>query len=121
MKFLLDMGISGRAGNWLQDQGYDIVHLSDVGLFDLPDADIITKAIKEDKIILTADMDFGHILAFSKSDTVSVIQFRLSDFTPAALIEKLQLVLEKFSTQMQAGHHIITVEDNKVRVRKLPI
>jgi predicted nuclease of predicted toxin-antitoxin system len=96
LRFLLDMGISSHVAQWLITQGYDAKHLNDENLYNLPDHLIIEKAISESRIILTADMDFGQLLAFNRSQQTSVIQFRLSDFTPASIKHKLELVFEKF-------------------------
>ena len=114
------MGISARITPWLNSQGFDAVHLNDEKLHALPDNLIIDKAIKEGRIILTADMDFGQLLAFNASKQVSVIQFRTSDFTPVNIQAKLELVFDKFSDQLE-GDFLITIEDNRIRFRKLPI
>jgi len=65
-------------------------------------------------------MDFGHLLAFSNSAYASVIQFRTTSFTPSNVKEKLQLVFNQFSEDMVDGF-IITVEDNRIRYRRLPL
>jgi predicted nuclease of predicted toxin-antitoxin system len=54
------MGISSRIALWLKNQGHEAIHLNDENLFQLPDKAILEKAVREDRIILTADMDFGH-------------------------------------------------------------
>jgi predicted nuclease of predicted toxin-antitoxin system len=113
------MGISSRVAAWLKNQGHDAVHLNDEHLFHLPDKLIIEKAITEDRIILTADMDFGQLLALNKFRQASIIQFRVSDFT-ANIENKLNLLFEKFSDQFDEDF-LITVEDNRIRYRKLPI
>ena len=53
------MGISASVALWLKTQGHDAVHLNDENLNTLPDNLIIEKAMNEDRIILTSDMDFG--------------------------------------------------------------
>ncbi|MCC6607910.1 MAG: DUF5615 family PIN-like protein [Anaerolineae bacterium] len=57
MKFLADMGISPVTVQFLRDQGFDAVHLSDSRLHRLPDPEIITKARNENRIILTHDLE----------------------------------------------------------------
>ncbi len=120
MRFLLDMCISKSIALWLNSQQHNAIHLNDENLNTLPDLLIIEKAISEDRIILTSDMDFGHLLAFDKSKPASVIQFRTSSFTSATIKTKLELLFEKFSDQLD-GYFIITVEDERIRYRKLPI
>jgi len=120
MRFLLDMGVSPKVAAFLQSKGHDALHLNDEGLNYLPDEEIIIKAFNEHYIILTADMDFGYLLAINNIRQVSLIQFRVSDFTPANIQNKLDLVFEKFADQLD-GDFIITVEDNRIRFRRLPI
>ena len=114
------MGIAQSISLWLKSEGHDAIHLNDEGLYKLPDISIIEKAVTEKRIILTTDMDFGQLLAFNKSHKISVIQFRTSTFTPANIRNKLELLFEEFSNQLD-GDFIITVEDNRTRFRKLPI
>lgn len=57
------MGVSGRIVSWLREQGYDAIHLRDEGLQRLPDREIFGKAVAEDRVILTFDLDFGEIAA----------------------------------------------------------
>jgi len=114
------MGISQSVALWLKGLGHDAVHLNDENLYKLPDKFILEKAVDEKRIIITTDMDFGHLLAINKLVQTSVIQFRTSSFTPVIIREKLELLFEEFSNQLN-GEIIITVEDNRVRVRKLPI
>ncbi len=113
------MGISIRVSHWLNEFGHDTIHLSDQKLHELSDEDVIKKAVKEDRIILTADMDFGHLLATNKSRLVSVIQFRVTDFRADNIIVKLPFVLEQIANS--TSKFIITVEDKRIRYRELPI
>jgi predicted nuclease of predicted toxin-antitoxin system len=120
MQFLLDMGISNLVGTWLQSRGFDTIHIRDNGLNRLEDVLIVEKAIVENRIILTSDMDFGQILSNKQTHSVSLVQFRVSDFTAAKIIRKLELLFEEFSEQLGSAY-LFTVEDNRIRLRKLPI
>jgi len=120
LRFLLDMGIAASVAKWLTSIGHDAMHLNDENLYQLEDGLILAKAINERRIIITADMDFGQLLAFNRLGTASVIQFRTSDFTPGNVKAKLELLFDKFVNQLDEDF-IITVEDNRMRFRKLPI
>lgn len=120
MKFLADMGISLKTVNWLRNQGYDIVHLCEQGLQRLPDEDIFRKAVEESRIILTMDLDFSQILAASKTNLPSTIVFRVTDERSESINRKLSELIEKFQAELLEGV-IISVTDNKFRIRHLPI
>jgi predicted nuclease of predicted toxin-antitoxin system len=109
------MGIAQSVSLWLKENEHDAVHLNDE-----QDDHIIKKAITENRIILTTDMDFGQLLALNKSQQASVIQFRTSIFTSVNIIAKLALLFAEFRDELK-GDFIITIEDNRIRYRTLPI
>src|SRR5258708_28203931 len=102
------MGVSYKVADWLNTFDHDAVYLSQQGLHTMEDHLIIEKAANENRIILTADMDFGQIVAFSKISQVSIIQFRLFDLSPANVIPKLNIIFDKFSGHLINGPLIIT-------------
>ena len=63
MRFLSDMGISPKTVTFLQNFGYDAIHLHEMGLDKLPDSDILEKSVNEGSILLTHDLDFGELLS----------------------------------------------------------
>ncbi|WP_373479880.1 DUF5615 family PIN-like protein [Geminocystis sp.] len=120
MKFLGDMGVSQTVINTLRNDGYDAIHLRDEGLQTLPDDNIILKAKDEGRIILTFDLDFGELLAFSGDSLPSVIIFRLEKANPDYVLSKLNPVLEECQNILEDGA-IITIKDKNYRVRYLPV
>ena len=120
MRFLADMGVASRIVDWLRAAGHDATHLRDEGLHRLPDPDILDKAAKEGRIVLTFDLDFGEILALSGSRIISVIIFRLHNTRTPHVIERLFSVLDQTAEALQQGA-IVVVEEGRFRVRRLPI
>ena len=120
MRFLADMGISIRSVTWLRNQGHDIIHLSEQGLQCMLDEDIFMKAKNENRVILTMDLDFSQIVAASKATLPSVVVFRLSNERSENINKRLEQLLYKCSDDMRKGS-IISVSDNNIRIRHLPI
>ena len=122
MRFLADMGVSPRCVEWLRKQGYDAVHLYEQGLHKLADSEILKKALAEKRILLTMDLDFAKILSSLEADNLPLtVIFRLSDQRPhniQAMLEKILPDIEQYAKQ---GNAIFSVNDNKIRVRRLPI
>ncbi|HAM52552.1 MAG TPA: hypothetical protein DCP92_18325 [Nitrospiraceae bacterium] len=119
MRFLADMGISMRVVEWLRSNGHDVVHLREQKLFSLPDNEIFDRAINESRIILTFDLDFGEIVALSKSRKVSVILFRLRNTTTPFVIKRLDTVMTESAALLEETH-IVIIEENRYRIRKFP-
>jgi predicted nuclease of predicted toxin-antitoxin system len=113
------MGVSYKVALWLNRVGHDAIHLSDEGLNKLSDDRIIEKAVSENSIILTADVDFGQLITFKNSKPTSVIQFRILDLTPENIIPKLELVLERFSEELNTIPVIITIQEHKIRLKEI--
>jgi predicted nuclease of predicted toxin-antitoxin system len=120
MKFLGDMGIAGSTVRWLQARGYDAKHLRDEELQRLPDDEIFAKAETEKRIVLTFDLGFGDIAAAAGKALPSVIIFRLQDQRPANVNRRLEVVLREAATELKDGA-IISVDEYRYRIRKLPI
>lgn len=120
MRFLADMGISISTVNALREAGYEVLHLREEGLHRLPDSDILEKARREQRIVLTCDLDFGDLLAASSASLPSVILFRLRNYTPTYLNPRLFRVIEECQDALLSGA-IVIVQDTRYRVRRLPI
>jgi predicted nuclease of predicted toxin-antitoxin system len=120
MRFLADMGVSQQVVEWLRTNGHEAVHLRDEGLQRLPNGEIFQKAAREQRIVLTFDLDFGEILAASGGQIVSVILFRLRNTRASFVIQRLDDVLKQSSADLSQGA-IVVVEDGRHRVRSLPI
>ncbi len=120
IKFLADMGISLRTVSWLREQNYDVVHLRDEGLQTLPDEKILAKAKREQRTILTVDLDFPQLLAISGDDLPSVILFRLGNQNYNLINQRLSIVLRDCAEALKTGA-IVSVTDRIFRIRLLPI
>jgi len=120
MKFLADAGISPKTIRFLNTAGHDALHVREVGMQRASDAMIVQRARVEGRVVLTFDLDFGEILALGVADTPSVIIFRLTDETSAAVNARLLVVLSERSADLEQGA-LILVEDRRYRMRRLPI
>jgi predicted nuclease of predicted toxin-antitoxin system len=120
LRFLADMGVSSRTVEWPSKNGHDAVHLRDEELQRLPNGEIFQKAANEDRIVLTFDLDFGEIVAFTRGSKPSVVVFRLRNTRTPHVISRLETVLAASSSALQQGA-VVVVEDGRHRIRLLPI
>jgi len=120
VKLLADMGISMTTVHALREAGEEVVHLREQGLHTMPDDQILAKAVREQRVILTCDLDFGNLLAASGGSVPSVILIRTRNQTPKAITPRMFQVLRAYHNALDAGA-IVIVEDGGCRVRHLPI
>ena len=120
MQFLSDAGISPKTIDFLRQIGHDAIHVRELALQRAPDREIADRARRENRVILTFDLDFGEILALGVHARPSVVIFRLSDETAPSVNQKLSAVLSQVEAALDSGA-LVLIEDARYRVRKLPI
>lgn len=118
MNFLVDMPVSPQLARWLNENGHNAVHASDIGLHNAKDKQIIDEANKQHRIVITADLDFPQLLAISHAKDPGIILFRGGNYNDREMLGLLQKVLQRFSEEKLA--HAITVVD-KTRIRRCPL
>lgn len=121
MKFLVDQNLSPIFAALLRTAGYDVVHTGDIDLATADDQSIVTTAAQQDRVIVSADTDFGTLLAQSGATSPSVLLLQLRSPRRARQLADLLLAnLAAVTDELDAGA-IVVVEDERVRVRRLPI
>jgi predicted nuclease of predicted toxin-antitoxin system len=100
--------------------GIESIHWSKVGKPNAPDKEIFDWARKKGYLVFTNDLDFGTLLAINKTNCPSVIQIRTQDVTPQNAFKTIMSTLTKYNHHLDQGA-LITIDENKSRVRILPI
>ncbi|MBC8456475.1 MAG: DUF5615 family PIN-like protein [Deltaproteobacteria bacterium] len=120
MMFLLDMNLPRELGKKLTVTGHECRHVGDIGMAEASDIEIVEKARKYQETILTHDLDYGHLLAFSGEAVPSVIIFRLHNTHVNNLFYRVIDVWSEIEKPLKDGA-IVLIEDATVRIRELPI
>ena len=95
--------------------------MQDVGLLTASDLTILERAATDDRIIVSADADFGALLALGRQTKPSLILLRSADhLSPAEHGSLLLANLPTVSDELEGGA-IVTFSRGHLRVRLLPI
>jgi predicted nuclease of predicted toxin-antitoxin system len=119
VRFLVDANLSPRVAEWLRNQGHDAVHVFDIGFHHAGDRQILEEAASRRQILLTADLDFGEILARS-SGRVSVMIVRLRGTAAANVTGRLEVALAQAASALEDGA-VAIVGEGSLRLRRLPV
>jgi len=120
MKLLVDMNLSPGWVGYLADAGFDAVHWSAVGSGSAPDTELMDWAAEHGYIVLTADLDFGAILAATQSRSPSVIQVRSDILTPLSIGRAVVTVIRQAQQELLDGA-LVSVDPARARLRILPL
>ncbi len=120
MKFLIDMPLPPQLAEWLTETGHDAVHASDVGLNSAGDSEVMSWALSQGRIILTADLDYPHLLALANATAPAVILFRDGVWAGSEIKSRLAAILSSLP-EIDIATSIIVVERERVRRRRLPL
>ena len=121
MRWLVDNALSPVLAEGLCENGHDAVHVRDYGLEKAEDLVIFERAKDEYRIILSADTDFGALLAQRKESFPSIVLFRRSSQRQPQIQLRLLLAnLDSIREFLDQGS-LIVIEENRIRVHSLPI
>lgn len=120
MKFLVDMPLSPAVARWLRQRGHDAIHASAVGLEQSSDVDVLARAARENRIIITADLDYPQLLWLAGAEGPGLILFRGGMYAAQTILERLDRILEAIPSQ-EMSRGIVVVDQQRVRLRRLPL
>jgi predicted nuclease of predicted toxin-antitoxin system len=120
VRLLIDESLQHDLAGVLSGHGHDAVHVADVGLQGAPDVGILTKAAADDRVVVTADTDFGTLLALSGASGPSVVLLRRSGRRVPERVRIVLTVLDLVKDQLTTGA-VVTVDNERVRIRPLPV
>ncbi len=121
MRLLIDNALSPVLSERLSDCGHDCVHVRDRDLQSAPDGAILSLSEAENRIVISADTDFGALLAIRNKRLPSFILLRKTQgLRPAQIVELLVALLKDYEDELSRGW-VLTVSDTRVRIRTLPI
>lgn len=121
MRFLLDQNQSPLLVGLLAAAGHDAVHVRDVAMATAIDREILSFALEQQRVVVSADTDFGELLARSNASGPSILLFRRQGQRRASDVATLLLAnLDALIEDLDAGA-VVVFDADRVRVRRLPI
>jgi len=118
MKFLLDHDVYAATGRLLSSLGHDVVPVAHIGLSQAGDDELLKIAQEQNRIFVTRDRDFGH-LVFVQSLGAGVLYLRVLPSTQGAVHGELEKVLKAYP-EAELAKAFVVIEPGRHRIRKTP-
>ncbi len=113
-KFIVDECTGISVVHFLRQQGYDAIGVSEA-MPQAIDADILQRAVIEERIVVTNDKDFGDMIFRDRRSHRGVVLLRLSDDLVATKLRVLTAVLAEHVDKL-ADRFVVATEEN-IRIR----
>ncbi|WP_169983934.1 DUF5615 family PIN-like protein [Microbispora sp. H10836] len=121
MNFLVDENLSPRVAELLAKAGHDVVHVRDLQATSAPDSTVMALAAADGRVIISADTDFGALLAYARAKEPSVVLVReIVELRPPDMVNVILGHLDVLEPHLRAGA-IATFTATGIRVRALPL
>ena len=111
MKFVLDENFPKSAAPFLGSLGHEVLDTRKLGFCGKDDEFLFRFTIKESACFLTTDRDFFHTIPHSYKTHFGVIVIALSKPNRKVILQRLEWVISKFSSQHIIGR-VFQIRDN---------
>lgn len=119
MKFLIEDNLSPLLAESLKAAGHDAVHLRDLGRRNQIQSS--QRAQTDERVLVSADTDFGGLLSHSRATGPSVLLIRrLAGRRAAEQSAIIVANLDQIAEDLIAGA-VVVIGDDWIRIRRLPM
>jgi predicted nuclease of predicted toxin-antitoxin system len=121
MRFLLDENISPQTEKLLKSWGYDVSSIAEKDIRGVVDLEVIRVAKKEERIIITQDLDFGRLYYFLMKASVGIIVIRQKRIQTVEIVNQALKRLFEFVRKENIDEKIMArsltvISEKKIRI-----
>jgi len=114
LRLYVDQMLQRDLAQALRNEGHDVVRASEVGQARADDAEILERAISEDRILVTLDEHFGDWVVLPLSKHPGVIRLKIDPTTSKNAIALLIPFLRLHSSE-QFRNHLVIVSPKRTK------
>jgi predicted nuclease of predicted toxin-antitoxin system len=116
MKFKVDENLPVEAADLLRQAGHEAMTVYDQNLVGAPDINLASICRSERRALITLDIDFADIRAYSPKDYSGIVVIRLKQQDRASVLKIVARFVKALATEELEGYLWI-VDERRIRVR----
>ena len=118
MNFKLDENIGVRGQEFLRKAGHDVATVHDEALCGADDDTVFLACVRERRVLITLDHDFGNVLRFPPDTAHGIVILELPGrLSESGIVRRLSEFLAVQATQ-PLGRELWIVEPGRIRVHQ---
>jgi predicted nuclease of predicted toxin-antitoxin system len=117
---LLDQGLPFSTARLLREHVIAAIHVSELGMGESTDEEILATARTLGRVVCTLDSDFHALMALAGASSPSVILIRMQHLKGPAMATLLLRVLARAGLEIGSGA-LVTATEIGLRIRRLPV
>jgi predicted nuclease of predicted toxin-antitoxin system len=117
MKFKVDENLPVEVADLLQESGHDAFTVLDQQMGGQADTSLAVVCQREERAIITLDLDFADIRTYPPSQFSGLIVLRLKQHDKFHVLTVFERIIEMLETELLHGRLWI-VEENRLRIRE---
>jgi predicted nuclease of predicted toxin-antitoxin system len=115
--FLADESCDFAVVRALRTEGYDVLAVSEVTRRS-DDRELIEQAMREERVLLTEDKDFGWLVYVSHADSAGVILIRFPGNARQTLVQSVRQVVQEQGNRL--FNAFVVVQPGHIRISRKP-
>jgi len=117
MRLKLDENLSRHLKPVLSNLGHDVLTVADEGLLSRPDVEVAASAAREDRILLTLDVEFADLRKYPPGSHPGIVLLRPASLGPLAVNRFVERFVRSTDLSPLSGC-VAIVEPQGIRVRQ---
>ena len=116
MKILADANVESLIVKRLREDGHDVTFMSEIAPR-VEDQDVLRRAVREKRVLLSNDLDFGELTFLQHQASAGIILIRLKRYRAWAKAERVLAVVR---SGISFERYLTVIQPNAVRRRPFP-
>lgn len=118
MKFKLDENFGTRTQNLFQIEGHDVQTVRTQGLQGCSDTHLFEVCCREQRCLVTLDLDFTHVIRFPPALSNGIVVIRMPRNPSLAALDQLVRHFLQALTHMPIERRLWIVEPTRIRIHE---